>query len=157
MTFRWPWTVTDDGDVTDVVVGAIMAAANRALRTPAHPASCSVVLAVADLMGRAFAGAQVDGAPNAEITPAFLTMAGRSAVLAGEFFARVEITDRIRFIPCTVNEVLPDGRYRMNLPKPDGEGGQFLDDDPLKVLYRPISPYRGQAPCMALPRAHWRR
>lgn len=146
MTFRWPWQVNDESDATDVVVSAIQAAANRALRTPAHPASCSVVQGVTDLMGRAFAGAQVDGAPNADITPAFLIQAGRAAVLAGEFFARVEVTDRIRFTITTVDEVLENGSYRLNLPRPDGDVGKVVDDDPLRCLYRPISPYRGSPP-----------
>ena len=98
---RWPWTRSGDapeersagGGYSDAVVAAIEAQATAKV---ADASSTAAVEAVAGLLSRAFADAEVIAAPWAQeaVTPFWLMQTGRSLIRPGESLSVIDTNNR---------------------------------------------------------------
>ena len=103
---RWPWTKPErresGGDFSDAVVRLIEAQAGG---TAADASSTAAVEAAAGALSRAFASAEVIGAPWVEnaVNPAVLAQIGRDLVRSGDSMhvIRVGGDGMVRLIPCS--------------------------------------------------------
>ena len=93
----WPFQRREtraDSSFTDALITAITA--NASGQTTAFPTATAALEACAGLIGRAFASASIQGAPDhvAEaVTPALLNLAGRALIRRGEILFAIDVWD----------------------------------------------------------------
>ena len=103
---RWPWSKPErresGGDFSDAVVRLIEA---QAAGTAADASSTAAVEAAAGALSRAFASAEVQGAPwvREAVSPAVLGQVGRDVIRSGDSMhvIRVGGDGMVRLIPCS--------------------------------------------------------
>ena len=149
---RWWWwprsaPAPPAPDLTSLLI-RLQAAAAAGEFPATDPAQASAVQAVARMTALAFASATVTGLPApVTLPPGWMAQNGYAATVAGEFFGAPErVGDRLRFTPAAVEEVRPNGDYRLRMPTPDGAERLITDPAPLAVLYNPITVWRGAPP-----------
>ena len=147
-----------DASYTDVLVNALQAMASG---REARPTATGALEACAGFVGRAFAGAVVDGPGYAvdALTPAFLALVGRSLVRRGELVCVVDTSaGRLALLPGHSHEVgglpSPDTwRYRVTAGGPS-QTVTYAGLDAASVCHfrysvDPVSPWRGVGPIQA--------
>ena len=100
---RWPWQNRDADDASadletrssysDAVVAAILA---QARGVTAQPTTTAALEACAGLVGRSFAGARIENAPDIigdALTPSLMCMVGRALIRYGEIVLVPDVSD----------------------------------------------------------------
>ena len=148
----WPWKGKPEAraDVTDSVIGAMLAAASGG--GDVQPSGLAAIEQAAGLVGRAFAGSSVAGDRFNLLTPPVLEMIGRSLIRRGEI---VFSLDERRLEPASgwsIRGTGPDSRlwtYRLDFSGPSGTKSSFLPSDGvvhIRVNLDPARPWAGRAP-----------
>ena len=124
MRFPWSRETRADSSYTDALVAAITA--NASGQTTAFPTATAALEACAGLIGRAFASATVENAPDhvAEaVTPALLNLAGRSMIRRGEILFGIDLLEgELHLRPVASHDISGDyfrWDYRLNLAGPE--------------------------------------
>ena len=156
---RWPWQAREDradSSYTDALVAAITA--NAGGQTTAFPTATAALEAAAGVVGRAFAAAEVR-APDATrdaLSPACLSMIGRSLIRRGEILFLIRVDgDRVKLWPAASHDLAggpdPDSwTYRLTVGGP--ERTHTYSDVPasgvihLQYSRDPERPWRGYGP-----------
>ena len=127
---KWPWQsnleTRADSSYTDALIAAITA--NARGQTTAFPTAIGALEAASGLVGRAFATALVDTTSSAALralTPACLTLIGRSLIRRGEIVFYLDTSrGEIDLLPCQSHDVdgppnPADWLYRCTISGPD--------------------------------------
>ena len=161
---RWPWNKPEErsagGGYTDAVVAAIEAQATAKV---ADASSTAAVEAVAGLLSRAFADAEVVAAPwaQAAVTPFWLMQVGRSLIRPGESLSVIDMSaaGRLELVPAAFwnfealstpgAEAEATWSARVTTYGPSSSRTRLLGRDQLVFVRWGTSPgtrYRGQGP-----------
>lgn len=148
-----------ESSLTDALVTQIVASAGGAVS--ARPTATGALEACAGLLGRAFAGATVEGPPmlTAPLTPAFLNLIGRELVRRGEVVFNIDVpVDRLELTPAADWDVsggsnAAEWMYRLNLAGPSATT-TIGNREAAGVLHfcwavEPSRPWRGLSPIAA--------
>ena len=106
---RWPWTKTENyATLTgrDRLINALILQASGA-QQPAIPTATAALEAVAGLLGRCFAVADVAGPAElvAGLTPDVMALVGREMVLTGDNCFYLDTSDGLEILPATSHSV----------------------------------------------------
>ena len=154
----WPFQRREtraDSSYTDALVAAITANASR--QTTAYPNATAALEACAGLIGRAFASASIQGAPDhvtEAVTPALLNLAGRSLIRRGEILFAIDVSDGGLYLrPVSSHDIHGDYSrwdYRLNLAGPSEQitRDRVPAEGVCHVMYSadPETPWRGVGP-----------
>ena len=161
---HWPWTpkteYRQDASFSEAVVNQILQAAG--VQPAASAGATGALESAAGLIGRAFMTAEVQTASSAvlaALTPACLSLAGRTLIKAGEMIFLIETTGgRLALLPASYVDL--DGgpdpdtwRYRCTVAGPSTTIS--YDDVPatsivhLTYAVDPVRPWRGIGPIQA--------
>ena len=154
----WPFQRREtraDSSYTDALVAAITA--NASGQTTAFPTATAALEACAGLIGRAFASASIQGAPDhvtEAVTPALLNLAGRSLIRRGEILFAIDVSDGGLYLrPVSSHDIHGDYSrwdYRLNLAGPSEQitRDRVPAEGVCHVMYSadPETPWRGVGP-----------
>ena len=154
----WPFQWRETRAVssyTDALVAAITANAGGK-STASHNATAALE-ASAGLIGRAFASATIQGAPDHvidSVTPGLLNLAGRALIRRGEILFAIDVHDGAMYLrPVSSHDIHGDYArwdYRLNLPGPSEQitRSRVPSEGVCHVMYAsdPEAPWRGYGP-----------
>ena len=156
---RWPWqpkTENYESGYTDALIASLIRAANGNAGNPITNVATGALEAVAGLVGRGFAAAEVSGDPMyaGALTPDVLMMIGRSLIREGDNCFHLDTSDGLTILPCQTHSI--DGgpmpstwRYTLSLPGPSLTHGLIVDGEEvlhLRYAVDPQTPWRGKGP-----------
>ena len=157
MNLRWPWQreTRADSSYTDALVAAITP--NASGQNTAFPTATAALEACAGLVGRAFASASIQGAPDhviEAIGPDLLNLAGRALIRRGEILLAIDVWDGdLRLRPVASHDIDGDYAqwvYRLNLAGPSEQitRSRVPSEGVCHVMYSadPETPWRGVGP-----------
>ena len=148
---------TRESSYTDALVQALQRNAQGRVANPAAPTATAALETCVGLVGRAFAAAEVAGPEivASALTPALMTMIGRSLIRKGEIVLAIDTsTGRLQLFPAQSHNVAgghnPDGwEYELTLPGPSTTTTLSLPAESvlhLRYAVDPELPYRGIGP-----------
>ena len=160
---RWPWQNRDADDASadletrsysDAVVAAILA---QAKGVTAQPTTTAALEACAGLVGRSFAGARIEGAPDIigdALTPSLMAMIGRALIRYGEIVLVPDVSDagQLVLLPAsshTVTGTSDAWEYQATLSGPSTTTTIKLPADGVvhcRYACDPARPWRGIGP-----------
>ena len=152
--FQWRETRADSS-YTDALVAAITA--NAGGKSTAFPTATAALEACAGLIGRAFASASIQGAPDhviEAVSPALLNLAGRALIRRGEILFAIDVWDGELYLrPVSSHDIHGDYArwdYRLNLAGPSEQitRDRVPSEGVCHVMYAndPETPWRGVSP-----------
>ena len=148
---------TRESSYTDALVSALQRNAQGRTANPAAPTATAALETCVGLVGRAFAAAEVGGPENiaSALTPALMTMIGRSLIRRGEIVFAIDTSSgRLQLFPAQSHNVAgghnPDTwEYELTLPGPSETMTLSLPAESvlhLRYAVDPELPYRGIGP-----------
>ena len=152
--FQWRETRADSS-YTDALVAAITA--NAGGKSTAFPTATAALEACAGLVGRAFASASIQGAPDhvtEAVSPALLNLAGRALIRRGEILFAIDVFDGELYLrPVSSHDIHGDYArwiYRLNLAGPSEQitRDRVPSEGVCHIMYAndPETPWRGVSP-----------
>ena len=146
-----------DSSYTDTLVAALQRRAQGRVANPSSPYATAALESCAGLVGRAFAAAEITGPEiiASALTPATMTLIGRSLIRKGEIVFQIDTsTGRLRLFPAASYNVAggpnPDGwEYELSLPGPSATMTIALPAESvlhLRYTSDPDTPWRGVGP-----------
>ncbi len=148
---------TRESSYTDALIQSILLNSQGRVANPANPTATAALETCVGLLGRCFASAEMGGPDNviSALTPAFLTMVGRSLMRRGELVCAIDTsTGRLRLFPAQSHNVSgghnpDDWQYELTLPGPSETTTLSLPAESvlhLRYAADPELPYRGIGP-----------
>lgn len=143
--------VLETRSYSDLVVSGLL---SQASGTTGNALQTGALAIASSIWSRTLAAAEVEGTDT--LTPEVLALIGRGLIRDGEALFLIEVVDgAVVLMPVCDFEVLPDWRYRVEVPVPGGKV-RSMTVQPAQVLHpkwsvSPREPWRGIGPLADAP------